>query len=303
MRVLVVGDVIIDEYTHGNTLGVSAETPTIVAEQVKVNKFVGGAGLVVRNLLRLGCDVDLLTVSWYAAGEPSLRDTFRNCHDPVCDTEINKLNVIEINLPGWSITQKRRFFVGDYKLLQFDKINNGKWDKNRYSEFSSLSLGLMKNVDAVVICDNQHGVLSDGMGSEIVLNANIAGKECFVDSQVSQKKSNLYQYTNADYFFVNKKELYSYTLLGPDSSIKENMLFAKNKLKGNIILKLGDKGAATLADNDMLIIHKPHEVEVVDTCGAGDAFLASFVVNRDIMEANKWAALSTTYMGTVVPKR
>ena len=56
-RVLVVGDVILDTYVYGKKLGVSAETPTVVAEYDRTETFVGGAALVARHLLRLGAEV------------------------------------------------------------------------------------------------------------------------------------------------------------------------------------------------------------------------------------------------------
>ncbi|MGB7171120.1 MAG: hypothetical protein WBD32_19095, partial [Acidobacteriaceae bacterium] len=56
-RVLLIGDTILDIYTYGTALGLSAETPTIVARRREVKHSLGGAALVARNLLELGASV------------------------------------------------------------------------------------------------------------------------------------------------------------------------------------------------------------------------------------------------------
>src|ERR1700733_5899685 len=53
-RVLLIGDVILDEYRWGTALGLSAETPTIVARDDSTSISWGGAGLLCRNILALG---------------------------------------------------------------------------------------------------------------------------------------------------------------------------------------------------------------------------------------------------------
>jgi len=50
-RVLLLGDTILDIYTYGTAMGLSAETPTIVARRKEVKHSLGGAALVCRNLL------------------------------------------------------------------------------------------------------------------------------------------------------------------------------------------------------------------------------------------------------------
>ena len=52
--ILLFGDSIVDVYVYGHALGISSETPTIVAHRDSQKVSLGGAFLVARNLLELG---------------------------------------------------------------------------------------------------------------------------------------------------------------------------------------------------------------------------------------------------------
>ena len=56
-RVLVVGDLIVDEYIHCSVAGISAEAPIPVMTENRRSVFVGGAGVMARHLGALGCEV------------------------------------------------------------------------------------------------------------------------------------------------------------------------------------------------------------------------------------------------------
>lgn len=72
MRVIVVGDLIVDEYINCEPLGMSREDPTIVVTPLESKKFVGGAGIVAAHAKGLGADVSYISVAgsdesaWFA---------------------------------------------------------------------------------------------------------------------------------------------------------------------------------------------------------------------------------------------
>ena len=66
MKVLVIGDIIIDKYIYGTSTRLSPEAPVPVVTQKRIEETIGGAGLVYENLKSLGVDVDL-----YDTGEES----------------------------------------------------------------------------------------------------------------------------------------------------------------------------------------------------------------------------------------
>lgn len=62
LRVVVIGDLIVDEYITCDPLGMSQEDPTIVVTPIKHDLFVGGAGIVAAHALGLGAEVAYFSV-------------------------------------------------------------------------------------------------------------------------------------------------------------------------------------------------------------------------------------------------
>lgn len=303
MKVLVLGDIIVDTYTQGVRRGISAETPTIVAKLTGEQRFLGGAMLVVRNLLRLQNDVCLLSIH----GEDSISCRQRGCPSDLEQKEWERLNEVSFNGPiGWRTTEKRRYFVEQYKLLQYDIVNEAQLVPGLERDIIDEAKTLARVSDAVVVCDNRHGAVTQKMAHELVTTCEAAGVPLYVDSQVSQEPPNHDWYRGASHIFVNERELQSLM----DAELYNDMLASdvncvSSYLQSNVILKKGERGAEFAEKNEHRVTHLSDGflVDAVDTCGAGDAFMAAFVSSKgDLDFANRWAALSTTYKGTVVPK-
>lgn len=298
--ITVVGDVILDEYTHGQKLGISAETPTVVATFDRTERFVGGAGLVVRNLLRLGAHVRLLTVG----GDDRLIERFLGYSDPITAEELSRLSYDPLVGDGWKWTEKRRFYVDSYKMVQYDIINPAPYVPKIQEKIKEAYVRARNETDAVVVCDNRHGTMMHELIDLVVQKKSRYGGKLFVDSQVSQHGSNHSFYRGADMMFLNGKELDSI----PQSRLVADDLMRKlkvvsNSLQSGVTLKRGEKGSATFFPSEDYVESPAYPVKAVDTCGAGDAFLAAYAVSEDLGFANRWAGLSTTYYGTVVPQQ
>jgi len=76
-----------------------------------------------------------------------------------------------------------------------------------------------------------------------------------------------------DWFIPNEVEFA--TISKMDAFIDENLIKYGNSLSGNLIVTLGDKGAATIDKDSVIKIPAP-SVKAVDTTGAGDAFVGAF---------------------------
>jgi bifunctional ADP-heptose synthase (sugar kinase/adenylyltransferase) len=297
-RITVVGDVILDKYTHGTRMGISAETPTVVARLGKKEKFLGGAGLVTRHLLRLGCDVNLMTV--VGPGE----DVWEEMQ--LSEGEAARFFSLPMKIEGWKMPVKHRFFVDDYKMVQYDILNEGKWPPSEREVFFEHFRAAATRSDAVIICDNRHGVMDEALARCMV---ELPGRPVlYADSQVSQKLSNHHWYAGADFIMMNERELDAVIspFFGPH--IENRVQAAGENLKSSIVLKLGAEGSLARLSDATYYRNHPPEVRAVDTCGAGDAFLAALVASEKntwegrLQDANNWAARSTTYKGTIVPE-
>lgn len=294
MKVFVLGDVIVDKYTRTKKLGVSAETPTMVGEFINESTFIGGAALVARNLLRLGAEVTLMSF-----GNDDIKDMIEASSDGFSSDE-EKQRFIYVKINEHELTYKHRIFVDEYKLLQVDTIDRREIQDIQYTKILlKFILQLKNNFDAVVFCDNRHGFFNEKNCNRMIELLNARNILSFVDCQSSQSKGAHSFYNNAKYILLNFKEFTDCVLangcLGKNNfdSIKK----LQDRFNTKIIVKDGDKGSYSESEHA-----EGHKINFVDSCGAGDAFLAAFVLYRDIVIANIWAGLSCEYTGTIVPK-
>lgn len=286
--VLLIGDTILDHYIFGTVIGTSAETPTLVAREQSQKFSLGGACLVCRNLLELGAHVHFVTL----------------VGDDADAEEIRRFSHPNLTLHAFSenrqTTVKRRFWVDDYKLLQFDKLDNRPISSELEEGILHDVEELLPAIDSLVISDYRHGLLTESLIQRLLELSSSFAVPVFVDSQVSQSASNHHLYRGATLICLNTKEA---KLIEETADL--NLL--KQKLDAlNIVVKRGADGAHALI-GEKRIESPGFKVEAVDTCGAGDAFLAALAL-EDLQEpeqalasANRWAALSTTVKGPQPP--
>jgi bifunctional ADP-heptose synthase (sugar kinase/adenylyltransferase) len=224
--------------------------------------------------------------------------------DAPTQDELNRLDYSPIVGKGWKWTEKRRFYVDDYKMVQYDVRNEAYYSQDLKQIMADAYVQARNVADAVVVCDNRHGTMDYSLMDLIRQKKERYGGKLFVDSQVSQKESNHSNYAGADMMFLNLKELEA--VVGRPREVDcivDRVQRAKERLHSGITLKLGHHGSATMfKDSDEYHESEAYDVRAVDTCGAGDAFLAAYAVSEDLDFANRWAGLSTTYKGTIVPK-
>lgn len=208
---------------------------------------------------------------------------------------IKKINGACVLYDHQPIVTKTRFFVDGYKLFQTDEFH-----ENGIFNVDDIISDIDTFADTVVVADNRHGSIDYRVASSIVKACKNKNIDLFVDSQVSQNTSNHKWYAGAKTVFLNEKELKSLGLYGylewDLKQIQEHFNWT------NIIVKLGERGSVALI-GDKYIKTPGVKVDAIDTCGAGDAFMA-VIVSRDKIDeetlrfANEYAANTCTYVGT-----
>ena len=114
VRVHVVGDTIIDSYTHCALIGGMTKTPTMSVRYDKRLDFVGGAGIVAKHLRSAGADVSFSTVLGNdALAEFALKD--------LAAAGVKCMPIIDRTRPT---TQKNAIIAGGYNLLKIDTLDN-----------------------------------------------------------------------------------------------------------------------------------------------------------------------------------
>lgn len=297
-KVLLIGDTILDIYTYGAAMGLSAETPTIVARRKEMKYSLGGAALVCRNLLELGAEVQFVTL----VGDDDEARYVRNFAHP----RLIMRAVIDPDRPS---TVKHRFWVDGYKLFQLDQREDGPVSDETGHQVIKECEGALPDIGIVVISDYRHGLLSERVIGDLLSRLRPTGIPVYVDSQVSQNSSNHLLYRGNCVICLNLREARcidpKFTPAVDPATFKElNRLLDTER----IVVKLGAEGAI-FQDGVRVVQVVGNKVTAVDTTGAGDAFLSAFCLagfdNPDgaLRLANTWAALSIQIHGTVPPQR
>jgi len=297
-RVLLIGDSIVDIYTYGTAMGLSAETPTIVARKKELTHSLGGAALVCRNLLELGASVQFVTLM----GGDEEASYIRNFSAP-------RLVLRTVEDPDRPTTVKHRFWVDGYKLFQLDQRDDRDISSAVADSVITQVGEALPAIDKVIISDYRHGLLSNQLLSALLPLLHAAKKPVYVDSQVSQNASNHKLYSGGCIICLNLKEA---RCIDPSFQPRtEPGAFARlNDLLDTqrIIVKLGAEGS--IFQNGPQVSAVPAiKARVEDTTGAGDAFLSAFSLaaleepDMALQVASCWAGLSVEIHGTTPPKR
>jgi len=299
MKVIVIGDLIIDIYHQGKILGACVETSRFSPKKVIKDEILrvsaGGAGFLVRNMLALGGNVIFLTCLGgddYAQAEATLSHS--------------RLKKIVLKDPKRKTTVKERFWVDGCKVLAWDRLDNKFISPALEKKILNFTKDNIKNIDKVIVSDYRHGLITKSLAGKLVRLAKTSKKPIYVDSQVAQNKTNHAWYRGADLFCLNVKEAKSIDSKFTETEIKKSLLRIQKFLQAkDIVLKLGDKGSASLL-GEKFIITPVLKIKAVDTTGAGDAFFAVLALSKNLTEkelkiASTWAGLKTTFYGTQTP--
>jgi len=266
IRVHVVGDTIVDSYTHCSMAGGMTKTPTMSVRFEEKVDYVGGAGIVAKHLAAAGADVTFTTV----LGQDEYGDFVQydiGSAGVVCNA------ILDNTRPT---TNKNAIVVQNYRLLKVDTVDNrsisGKVLADLQHQISSVPC------DAVVFSDFRHGVFNRDTIS--LLTAAIPANVFKVaDSQVASRWGNILEFQNFDLITPNEREA-RFALGDQDSVIRPLALelFEKSKCK-TLILKCGDRGTITYrskAKDDLRAFFSIESItkHLVDAVGAGDALLA-----------------------------
>jgi len=265
-RVHVVGDTIIDSYTHCAMVGGQTKTPTMSVLYERRTDYVGGAGIVAKHLVAAGAQVSFSTV----LGNDALKDFALD------DLKSAGIDVHAVIDPSRPTVNKNAIVVGGYRLLKVDTLDNRSISD---SILGAIAEGLRRTpTDAVVFSDFRHGMFNRRTIPELV-HAVPAGAYRVADSQVASRWGNITEFKGFDLITPNEREA-RFALADQDSGIRPlaSRLYDAAQCK-LLILKLGERGVLACRDADHESLDSFFVIDsfvnnLTDAVGAGDALLA-----------------------------
>ncbi|HZO47130.1 MAG TPA: PfkB family carbohydrate kinase [Xanthobacteraceae bacterium] len=286
-RVHVVGDTIIDSYTHCAMIGGQTKTPTMSVLFERKVDYVGGAAIVAKHLAAAGGRVTFSTV----LGD----DVYRGfVVDDLEQAGIDVRVVVDRSRPT---VNKNAIVVGGYRLLKVDTLDNRSISDQILEDIAQVVQQVP--TDAVVFSDFRHGIFNRRTIPELV---RAVPQGCFrvADSQVASRWGNITDFQGFDLITPNEREA-RFALGDQDSVIRPlaSNLYDAARCK-LLILKLGERGvlACCNADHESLdsfFVIDSFVDRLVDAVGAGDALLAYATL---AMLAKRDAAIATI-LGTM----
>ncbi|MFH1222615.1 MAG: PfkB family carbohydrate kinase [Candidatus Micrarchaeota archaeon] len=260
IAILVVGDVMIDEYHYCKTERKTPEGPFMVWDLLKVEKRLGGAGNIAHNIRALGANATLAGVAQ--------------------DGEIDRLaddNGIQVVIErdGRPTTVKRRFVDTETKMLLAREDVESREPVSRETA-GFIVKRLKKEFDAVIYSDYNKGMLNKGSLTEFL---KIKGKKKIADV----KPENVQLFAGkVDLMKMNFKELqklaaeYGEKIQNEDADVVRAGRKIRDELKADLLLTRSEKGMTFIGEE--LLHLKAEAKDVIDITGAGDVVMAAFTV-------------------------
>lgn len=257
LKVLVAGDVMLDEYIHGNVSRISPEAPVPVVEWAYSEEKLGGAANVALNLKMLGADVTVYTVMQEDDAGGKIQ---RKLDDAGISWVSEGINCIYPSVVVGPTTVKTRICAGNHQLCRVDR------ESPVHTRESGSKLPLdISEYKAIFVSDYAKGFVSPDLMDAI----RVSGVPFYCDP----KNQDLAFYRGAAAITPNEAEALAF--YGGRNEFWDLYNDAERYGIETVLLTLGSAGAELRHNGDTTPI-KPQKVELADACGAGDTAFAVF---------------------------
>jgi D-beta-D-heptose 7-phosphate kinase/D-beta-D-heptose 1-phosphate adenosyltransferase len=270
VRVLLLGDIMLDKYIYGSVARISPEAPVPVLLYKEEKNMLGGVGNVFRNLITLSGKKHIL---FTAAGKDERQIMLKKM---LANTAKYHLYIE----PERKTTMKLRMVVQEQQIVRCDEESVVPLSLNTRKEIMNDYMKQLESADIVVLSDYNKGFFGAGFAQEIIKAAKKAGKIVLVDP----KNRDYSIYTGVDYIKPNRHELLE-TVGQPYIQTIDEMIDAARSLCkkydiGNVIVTLGYDGILYVPGHGKAIHAKiEHTPEIYDVSGAGDTVLAALALS------------------------
>ncbi len=297
--ILVLGDVMLDQYVWGEVERISPEAPVPVVRAALREEKPGGAANVAMNLAGLGAQVTLMG---FAGG-----DREQNAMEMLLAEQGIEAQLTTI--PQVRTTTKLRILSGHQQMMRLDMEAAPAFSPEDYRLLMRRALAGLEGVSVVVLSDYAKGALSEEVCGAVIAEARRRKIPVLVDP----KSRDFARYFGATAVCPNLKELSAAT--GEPVAEVDRLLRAGQDLLCSLdsdfmAVTLGEKGIAVLRPNSRL--HAPATArEVYDVSGAGDTVIAILAVamacgvdiETAVQLANVAAGIVVSKVGTVPVSR
>jgi D-beta-D-heptose 7-phosphate kinase/D-beta-D-heptose 1-phosphate adenosyltransferase len=291
-RLLVVGDLMLDEYVWGNVRRISPEAPVPVVAVTRDSQALGGAGNVAVNISGLGAKV---AVAGLIGDDPSGRAILRMLKG-------RRIGVAGVVMDGnRPTTTKTRVIAHNQQVVRVDREKKEPPDARAGDALRKCVRAAAGEVDGVVLSDYRKGALSRALVEDVVSAAKRSGAFVVADP----KDPDFSFYRGCTVITPNKSETEAALggrELADDVGILGGgkALLRKSGAKA-ILITRGEEGMSLVERGRKAFFHIPAQArQVFDVTGAGDTVIGTLAVGMGAGAPLRDAALLANIAAGVV---
>ena len=290
-KVIVIGDLIVDEYLTCDALGMSREDPTLVVSPQESKKFLGGAGIVASHAKALGADVKFISTT----GD-----------DETAEFAENLLRAYGVKSTLFKdssrpTTLKQRYRVADKTMLRVSHLRQHEISQDLINRINDSLCDLIPKSNVLIFADFNYGCLPQSLVDKLISLAQkhklIIGADCQSSSQIGD----ITRYVGATFITPTEHEA-RLALRDNNSGLAHigHQLLRKTNAKSALIT-LGPSGVLVVnqepdkssgLSTDLLPALNPVPI---DPSGAGDSLL----VTTALALASNASSFQAAYLGSL----
>ena len=307
-RILVVGEMMLDEFIWGKVSRISPEAPVPVVDVVRETFNAGGAANVARNLREFSDHVHLISLAGTGHDAILLRD--------ILETRGVALDGVIFD-EGYVTIRKTRIVARNQQVVRVDREGRRGFTDAQRAQVLAHFERLLPSLDAIILEDYDKGLLDQPLVDALVKSARAAGKIITVDP----KPTNPIRWHDVTCVTPNRGEAFRFagrketepadTALGDTALLEVGAILLEKWRCDHLLITLSEQGMI-LFDPGQPPHHIPTRAqEVIDVSGAGDTAIAVFTAAlaggatpREAAEiANHASGIVVAKTGTAVTSR
>ncbi|MDE2125034.1 MAG: D-glycero-beta-D-manno-heptose-7-phosphate kinase [Armatimonadetes bacterium] len=293
-HVLVVGDVMIDEYLMGSARRISPEGPVMIVDVHTDDFKPGGAANVVNNLLALGSRVSVAG----AIGDDEMGKRLRSdlaSHGAAVDGLIVD--------PARPTTRKTRIVAQRQQVLRVDREHTVPIGEAIVSQLLRFSGACLPQADAALISDYRKGVVTRDVALGVCAQAKGANKRVIGNP----KPASAAWLAGADVLSLNQveaEELAREPIPEEPTALREFGATLRMALDvDTLVVTRGSRGLAYWRSTGEHRVVAAHPVEVYDVAGAGDTTISAMTLALVSGATHLEAAFIANHAGACVVRK
>jgi D-beta-D-heptose 7-phosphate kinase/D-beta-D-heptose 1-phosphate adenosyltransferase len=295
IRVLCIGDVMLDRFISGHVNRISPESPVPVLSISGSKTFPGGAANVARNIASLGGRCTLVSVVGRDSVGRELRETLQTVSAITCEF------CVSTERPT---SEKIRFIAQGQHMLRADAEVTTPIGPSTSAELLESVQRLAGQHDVMVLSDYAKGLLTDDVVRACIVIAKQQGMPIVVDP----KSINLERYAGATVITPNSKEARDATGIDPTEDSEHAEAAGASILAStgveSVLLTRAHRGMTLMTGEGLTVHIQASAREVFDVVGAGDTVIATLALGLGAkLDIESAARLANVAAGIVVGKR